>query len=76
MNEHILSTHLEMHRVIMAEVRKLVPAKQTFNGAEYSLSQVVVDEDDCLIAKYSRYMGCGDYDYETVYLRSEELCKE
>lgn len=74
MNEYILTAHLEMHRAIMDEVKKLVPTKQTFNGKEFSLREVIVDEDNCLVAHYSRYLGCGDYDRETVYLRPEELC--
>ena len=76
MNEYIVEAHLEMHRHIMSEVKKKVPAKRTFYGRELTLSNVTVDEDGILMAKYSRYRGCGEYDTEDVHLRPDELFTE
>lgn len=73
MNEYILESHLQTHKLIMEEVRKLVPAKKMFDNREFSLSQVIVNEDDSLVAEYSRYIGCGDYDRETDYLDPSKL---
>lgn len=76
MNEYIVEAHLQMHRLIMEEVKKRVPVKRTFYGKELTLTNVTVDEDGTLAATYSRYRGCGEYDREEIHLRADELFKE
>lgn len=77
MNANIVEAHLELHRQIMDVIRAKVPAKKTFSfGNVYTLQDVVVDCDGTLKAEYSRYEGCGSYDYETEFLSVHELFKE
>lgn len=76
MNEYILEKHLEMHQLIMTEVKKVVPTKKTIHGREFSLDEVIINEDGNLVAHYTRYVGCGDYDRATEYLQPYDLYKE
>ena len=79
MNEYIIEAHLELHRQIMEFVKSKVPAKRMFKDydreREYSLDSIEADEGTFTV-KYSRYAGCGDYDYETMYLTPADLFKE
>lgn len=74
MNQYILEAHIELHKLIMEEVEKLVPStKPNVFGREMKLVRVLVDKDGCLSAEYSRYMGCGETEDESVYLDPNKL---
>lgn len=77
MNTNIIEAHLELHRHIMAVIKERVPKTHVGTFKEtYTLDEISTDDEGTLVAKYSRYEGCGQYEHETVYLNVRALFPE
>lgn len=72
--------HLEVHREILVFIQSKIPVKKVVNDYDreeiFTLDEVRIDTDGTVSAVYSRFAGCGEYDYHTDHLKVRNLLKE
>ena len=71
-----IDQHVETHREILAFIESKLPATRSFFQREYKPSGVTIDNDGDITAKYFRYAGCGEYDYEHIPLHMYKLLQD
>lgn len=73
-----INEHLENHRELLQFAKSKLPSKKKFSwdDREHSLTSIYIDEDGCIIANYTLYMGCGEYDREREYIEPSTLFEE
>lgn len=77
MNKQLIKAHIEAHAKVLDAITEQIPETRVFKDygedRTFSLHRASLDDDGTIKALYKLYLGCGDWDYETVYMTADEL---
>lgn len=76
MNYEQIQAHLEAHDELLKKVEELVPKSVTNCYKRECTLDSIAYEEGGFVARYSVYVGCGDYEEETKYFSPYDLFKD